>query len=254
MAGLKGLKKDQLMCSLSIVVMLVCFAAERILEIFVNLDRTTSIILAMIFTVALACIYFVLSKTKDAFFGLLACLIGYKMMPPSIGALANHSLDATMLYYIIQKAGIVIFVLLTIKMYKLQKDDDKIRLIPIMAAMVIIPFSMEIGQTVGNYLMYQFGGNMYYYYFTQFAAYTIGMLVLLTASYGSNYTTLRFVCYYEFVALGINILRKSALVVALLIKGQHVSLSIYSWIAIFVVGIGLFAFAKSKRKKAELKA
>lgn len=246
-------KKDQIMCCMSIGIMVVCYAVERLLEIATKLDRTTSIILAMIFTVALAAIYFVLSKTTNSFFGLLAGLIGYKLMPPSINALSAFSVDASMLYYIIQKAGIVIFVLLIIKMYKMQQDADKIRLIPILAAMVIIPFCGGIGNSIGTYLTYQFG-NMLYLYFSQFAAYIIGSLVILAAACKSNYTTLRFISYFEFVALGINILRKLAVAVVLLAQGEHVSKSVYVWIVIFVAVIAMFVIAKNKRKKIELNA
>ena len=95
-------------------------------------------------------------------------------------------------------------------------------------------------------------GNMLYLYFTQFAFYALAMLVIILVCVRTNYTTSRFVAYYEFFALGVNILRKSCAIAVLSIQGEHVSASLYCWIAIFAIFIVVFAVFKNIEKKKYL--
>lgn len=245
-------KKNRNLCILSIALCVGCYALERVLEIFTTMDKNTSLIMAMIGTVALACVYFLVSKTKDTFYGLLAALIGYKMMPPSISTLMKHTTDGAVLYYLVGKVAVVLFVLLIIKHYKTQTEERNIKLIPLVALMVVVPFCSEVSSVIGGYLTHLLGGSMVYTYFTQYIFYIIALVVVLGVALRSNYDTLRFVCYYEFVALSINFLKRLALIVAVAIKGNHISKSYFIWLAIFAAGIALFAVVKENRKKAEL--
>lgn len=252
MSDTKTLKNDQTKCVFAIGLIMACFAGVRFVEIFAQPDKTLSLILAMVCTLALAVVYFIISKTSNAFYGLLASIIGYKMMPPAITTLINHTTDGAVLYYLVRKAAVVLFVLLIIKMYKMQKDEDKIKLIPIAAIMVVVPFCSEVGRVLGTHLTNQLGGSMVYYYFSCYAFYIIAVMVVLMTAYRSNYATLRFTCYFEFVALAINMLKKIALVVALAVKGQHISKNYFAWIIIFTALIAVFAIVKENRKKAEI--
>lgn len=252
MSDTKSLKKDQSLCIVAIGLILGCFGGLRLIESFVEMNRNLSLVCAMVCTLALAVVYFIVSKTSNAFYGLLASLIGYKMMPPIIPDLINYSADGAVLYYVVRKIAVVLFVVLAIKFYRMQEGDDKIRLIPILAIMAVVPFVSEIATVVGNYLSAQLGGSLIYLYATQFSLYIVATMVVLGVAMKSNYSTLRFTAYYEFVALSINILKRAGLAVAWTIKGIHVSKSYFVWIAIFAVLIAVFAVVKDKRKKEEL--
>lgn len=252
MAETNILKKDQSKCVFAIGLIMACYAGVRLVEIFAQSTKSSSLVLAMICTLALAVVYFIISKTSNAFYGLLAGIIGYKMMPPVITTLINHTTDGAVLYYLVRKAAVVLFVLLIIKLYRMQKDDDKIKLIPILAIMVVVPFCSEVGRVIGTYLTNQLGGSMIPYYFTCYAFYIIAAMVILYSALKSNYATLRFTCYFEFIALAINTLKKIAVIVAFAIKGNHISKDYFVWIVVFVALMAVFALIKNNRKKAEL--
>lgn len=244
------LNKNRGLCLFSIALIMACYASERIIEVAFSITNTMAITMAIVYTIALAAVYFIVSKTSNAFYGLLAALVGYKMMPPSIPSLAQLSSDGTMLYYIVQKCGIVIFVLLIVKMFKAQKEKNKIALIPILAVLVVVPFFNEIGNVLGRYLMYTFGGSMLYAYFTSFALYALATLVIMMVIVRYDYNTVKFIVSYEFIALIINILRRIGIIAVNLINGQHVSGSHYSWIAIFAIAmIGFGIILKTEKKK-----
>ncbi len=243
------IKRDQTLCVASIAIMVFCYSAERLLELFTSLSYRGTLIITLLFTVALVIVCCLISKSENTFYGLLAALIGYKMMPPAIPALANASVDGNMLYYIIQKISIVVFVFLAVKIYKAQKQPASIKALPVLACMFVVPFFWEIAENCGSYLMYQLGQSMLYMYFSQFAFYILASFVILFIAYQSNYASMRFVAYFEFVALGINILRKLGLIFALLIRQEHISKSNYVWIFVFLICIAAFVIAKNIKKR-----
>lgn len=247
-------KKENLNGLLAIVIIVGSYGLEKIVEAFTTSTKTTAILTAMVMTVLLGIVLYLISKSKNVFFGLLASIIGFKMMPVSIGDLMKFSADAGVLYYLVQRIALIFFVLMIIKHYKSQSDkknDDKIHFIPLIALLVCVPFFTETAVVIGRYFMYSMG-SMLYLYFTQFAFYGLALLVIILVCIKSNYTTARFVCYYEFVALGINILRKVCAIALLTAQGEHVSASFYCWIAIFAIGIVVFAVFKNIEKKKYL--
>lgn len=247
-------KKDNILGILAIAVIVGSYGLEKIVEAFVSPTKSVGILSAIAMTCLFAVVLMLISKCKSAFFGLLASIIGYKMMPVPITYLAKVSPDASILYYLLQRMAMVFFVLLIIKIYKSQDQiKEKIRLIPVIALIVCVPFFTETSYYIGRYFMVVMG-NMLYLYFTQFAFYALAMLVIILVCIRTNYTTSRFVAYYEFVALGINILRKSCAVAVLSIQGEHVSGSLYCWIAIFAIFIVVFAVFKNIEKKKYLQA
>lgn len=112
---------------------------------------------------------------------------------------------------------------------------------------------MSVAQTVGLYFMKSMGASMIYLYFSEFIGYILCILIAWAIAVRSDYQELRFIVTYEFAVLGINILRKSALIVLKLVNDEHVSLSLYCWIVIFVAGIVLFSFTYKIRKREETK-
>lgn len=241
------LNKAKFMSLGAIFLIVASFAAERFIDMFNKPVGKQATILALVFTVLLGVVCFLISKTENAFFGLLAALLGYKMMPPDISSL-SHDTDSGMLYFIVKKAAVIIFVLLIYKFYKMQEKSHKINALPILTAMVAVTFANGFSVQTLDYFQ-QKTGSMIGFYFTKFACYILASLVILIVAYRSNYDSMRFIAYYEFVALGINIAKRGAVVILNLVNAQHVSKSYYCWIAIYIVLIVLFYLAKEKKKK-----
>ena len=87
---IKFFKKENLMCVLATLIIVLSYGAQRIIEVSVSGGKTLGLILAMVYTALLAISLLLISKSNNSFFGILAALIGYKMMPPTI-----DFLDAT---------------------------------------------------------------------------------------------------------------------------------------------------------------
>ena len=242
-------KKDNILGILALAIIVGSYGIEKIIEAFITPSKTVGILSAAAITCLFALVLTLISKCKSTFFGLLASIVGFKMMPAPITYLSKVSADAGILYYLLQRMAMIFFILLIIKIYKSQSENkEKIQFIPVLALIVCVPFFTETSYYIGRYFMAVMG-NMLYLYFTQFAFYALTMLVIILVCVRTNYTTSRFVVYYEFFALGINILRKACAVAVLTVQGEHVSASLYCWIAIFAIFIVVFAIFKKIEKK-----
>lgn len=244
------LTKDKSTSIISIVITVAAYASERLVEIFVQPTRTVAFVLVVGMTLALALVYLLLLKNKNVFYGLLAALIGYKMLPPTISMIAKMSIYGDMVYYLVRCLGSIIFLVLVIHYYKLQKGKDKIMSVPVLMIMWAVPFFTKIAEKSYYFLMIK-TGNMLYYYFACFALYAIASMVILVVAYKSNYASMRFTSYFEFVALGINALKKIGSIIALSISHSHISKSVYCWIALYIILAICFYVAKEKKKKLE---
>ncbi|MDD7331655.1 hypothetical protein [Eubacterium sp.] len=182
---------------------------------------------------------------------MLASLVAFKMMPPSINILSKLSYDASFLYYLVQKAAVLLFIYLFIKHYRKEKNA-KISPFAVFILAFSVPFSLEISNNVSVYLMRSFGENMLFSYFSDFVFYAAAIFVVWLIALKINYKALGFITCYELVALSINFLRKACYAVVLTLRHEHVSLSIYCWMVIFALGIVLFAFTYKQRKKSTL--
>ena len=244
------MKRERLFCAVAIGMVTLCYAVERLLEVFSDVDGSTACALAGIFTVVTAVIIAVCARSRNAFYGMLVALVGYKMMPPTIPALNTLATGSSILYYIAQNASIALFIVVLIKLYKEQKEN-KISLIPALACALVVPFFVQMGNTVGGYLMMYMNQNMLYLYFSQFAFYSLAMLIIFVVAVKSDYNSFRFVACYEFIALTINILRKLGVIGVYAVKGTHISKSFYCWIAIYVFFVALYAITLQKQKKGK---
>lgn len=247
----KIIDKDKSRCLSAIVIMMACYGGERVLEQLVNMSSKMTIIVSFVFIIALAVCCYLINSSKNIFYGILAVLIGYKMMPPAIPALENASVDGNMLYYAIQKASVVIFVCLAVKLYRMQEKPVKISALPILACAAVVPFVTEIGTHVGYYLMGELGGSMIYTFVAQFASYFIATAIVLGVAYESGYESMRLVADFEYVALGINILRRLGTIAGLVLNHEHISKSLFCWIAIYAICIVATAFITKAKKKTE---
>ena len=83
---------------IAIVVTVAWYGIERIAEVFVSFNKASAVVLAMLSVVALVVVFFLIDSCSDSFNGMLASLVAFKMMPPSISVLPKLSYDASFLY------------------------------------------------------------------------------------------------------------------------------------------------------------
>lgn len=242
------LNRDKGLCLFSIVIIVASYAAERLIEIFSTPTKPFALALGAVFTALAVIVFAVLLKTENPFFGLLTSLLGYKMMPPSIHMLTEKSLYGEEAYYLACKAAIILYVILIIRFYFMQNEPRKIRALPILAIMFVVPFFSQIGIDSYNFFMTK-TGSMLPYYIANFICYIAASFVIMGIAYKSNYESMRFTAYFEFVALSVNILKKSGAIIANVLQGNHISRSYYVWVAIYAVLIVCFYIAKQKKKK-----
>lgn len=238
---------DKLMPISAIFIIVAGYAGERLINMLCRPEGKEQLLMAFAFTMLLGIVCFLIFKAKDIFLGLLAALIGYKMMPPDMSFLSNNT-DGGMLYFVVKHVAVILFVLLIYRFYKMQEKPRSIQALPILTAMVAVTFANGFSAQTLDYFQ-QKTGSMLGFYFTKFICYILASLVILIVAYHSNYESMRFIAYYEFVALGINIAKRAAVVILNLVNAQHVSKSYYCWLVIYAVLIALFYFAKEKKKK-----
>lgn len=248
----KFFTKENMMCALATAIIVATYGAQRIFEVTLQPDKNLALILAIVYTLLLAVVLLLISRSNNSYFGILAALIGYKMMPPPLNFLSQTTADGATLYYLVGRAAAVIFVLLVYKLYKMQEEPHEIRSLPILTIMLSVPFFTGISGFLSNYLMYK-TGNMLYCYFVQFALYAAAVMVILGVGYVSGYSSLKFCAYFEFTALSINILRQLGKIGYFAIKGEHISKSYFVWIALFIILMICFAVALKIKKKQEIK-
>jgi len=245
---IKFFKKENLMCVLATFIIVLSYGAQRIIEVSVSGGKTLGLILAMVYTALLAISLLLISKSNNSFFGILAALIGYKMMPPTIYFLDATSPEGSTLYFLVRKAAALLFVLVIYKLYKSQEEPHEIRSLPLLVILLSVPFFSEISQGITKYLIFK-TGNMLYCYFTQFALYAAAVAVILGVAYISGYSSLKFTAYFEYTALSINILRQLGKIGYFALNHEHISKSYYVWIALYIVLMICFAVAEKKKKK-----
>ena len=247
----KLFSKENIMCAIATIIIVASYAAQRILEIVITPDKKMALIISIVYIVLLAIVFYLISLSRNPFFGILAALLGYKMMPPPVSYL-SATVDGQTLYFLVCKAAAVVFIVAIYKLYKQQPNPHEIRSLPLLTIMLSVPFFSEISQAVSTYLMYK-TGSMLYCYFAQFALYAVAVLVVLAVAYQSGFSSLRFTAYFEFTALSINILRVASKICFFAISKEHISKSLYVWIAIYAGLIVLFIVATKIKEKQPAK-
>ena len=242
------LEKDTWLCILALVIIVVSYAGERCVELFCEPTAKLGMLMALVLAALLCVVVAILAKTEDSFTGLLAALVGYKMMPADISFLSTISLDGNVMYYLLMRASNVIFLVLIFRLYNMQEKPRKITALPLCAMILAVPFTNTIGMTMTNYFLLK-TGSMLGGYFSQYICYALAAFTILALSFVSTYPTMRFAAYFEFTALSINIMRYIAKIVFKLAHNMHISKSYYGWIALYVSLIIIFFIAKSIKKK-----
>ena len=246
------LEKENKKSILVICVIIFSYAAERIIELFVPQSRELGIILAMVYTLLLMFTVLALYKSEDSCWGLLAALFAYKMMPVSISFLFSYSQSAALLYFIVQKAGALMFMGIIYKLYCAQDKNRKVSALTVLSIMLAVPFFAEIASVLTQYFLAR-TGSMLGGYMSQFAVYAFATFIILILSYCSSLHSLRFAAAYETVALSINILKYGAKIGYRILNSWHISRSFYVWIALYFILIMCFALAVKIKTQKEAK-
>lgn len=236
----------------AILLITVSYASQKMIEFFVPSSKTLAIILAMVHTALLFVTVLLISRSENSYYALFSAVLGFKMMPVDVLILAPYSVDASMLYYIVKRVALCIFVVLIYKIYREQKDEaEHINSLPIIVLLATVPFFYGFSAAFTDYFLEK-TGSMLYGYFSAFACYAAATLVILAVGYISSASSMRFVAGYEIAALGINFLRRVGKIALNLINGVHVSKSLYVWAALYVVlAITALVACKMKMKKSE---
>lgn len=235
-------------CLISAVIIIGCYAAQKILSLTAEPSRTLVLLEAMAFSLAVAVVYFLVTKSKEPFYGILISLLGLRMLPPSIGALREFSPGGYIVYYIVTKAALVIFAFAIIKLFRQQKSGNpKLKVLPILYLIVAVPFVNEISSTICAFVNGYANGNMLYAYFISFALYALVMLVTLWYAAKSDRINAKLLCDYTVIALLVNLARRAGIVLIYAVEGYHISRSYYCWIAIYVFFLAAFMLLKKKK-------
>lgn len=244
------MSKSKGLCLAAVLITFFSYCAERGFEILIDPTKTASLIAAMVATVAFGVVYLLTSKIDDTFYGILAAMIGYKMMPPVIYPLFSTSAEGAVLFIVVRAVAAALFAILIIKMYRKQPDDNAIKVLPIVILMFVVPFFNELGENLAVGLEAIFVTRLYSY-MAQALCYTMAAVVIWITAYKSNYASAKFVCYFQYLALTLNIFRRAAAIAVNLVAGNHISTSYYCWIAIYaVLLIGFIVLNKKIKAKA----
>ena len=228
------LEKNQRTGAICIFIIVASYAIERVIELFVPSSKTLGIVLAMIYTVLLAAVVFTLSKCEDVETGLLASLLGYKMMPVSVSFLDKYSPEAYLLYCYVKFAAIAMFIYLIYKFYIKQKTPRAISAPVILAIIFAVPFFNQISSLTQSYLLDK-TGSMLLPYFTACAFYAAATFVILGIGYVSSYESVKFAATFECFAIVINALKVCARIGYRIINSWHISKSFYLWLIVYTL-------------------
>ncbi|MBR0412120.1 MAG: hypothetical protein IJI47_00940 [Eubacterium sp.] len=244
------LNKNRSLCLAAIIITVACQAIEKILEVAVHPGQTIGLICAMLYTLCVAVVYYIITKGTSSFMGILAALIAFKMMPPPITYLTRVSPDGAMLYFIVQKVALILFAVLVYKFYREQETPRAIKPLPILVIVLAVPFFNEISSFTSSYLQFK-TGSVIPSYLAQYACYAAAVLITLAIAYTSGRESMRFAAYFEFCALGINTCRQLGKLGYYIATEHQLSKSTALWIVV-LVGLAVVNFIMlNKSKKAE---
>ena len=243
--------KGRIYCLVSAVIIFGAYIAQKVLNIAVETDRTSVLIQALVFSMLTAVVYFLISKSKEPFYGIFTALLGIRMLPPVIPQLEHFSAGAGVVYFLVEKVALVIFAITIIKLYRMQKQEHSLTSLPIICIIVVVPFFNEISSVVSSYLASIGNGNMLYSYFAGFAIYSASLICLTFVALRSNYMGAKLICDFQFVALLMNAGRRACAIIITVAQGNHISASYYCYIAIYAVFFIAFYVLRKKKSTVQ---
>ncbi|MBQ7739869.1 MAG: hypothetical protein IJT65_01360 [Eubacterium sp.] len=236
-----------------ICIIVAAYIAQKALEFYVVPSKTVAIVSAMIHTLILASAIYVISKSKEPFWGLLAALYGYKMLPVPILILWSQSADAYILYFFVSKVAMIIFAVLIYRLYEQQGNNKEIKAVPILAAMFAVPFFNGIASEFTAYFLKK-TGSMLFGFFSQYACYIAACAIILFLAYISSEKSLKLIVGFEVVAVCVNVLRTLGKITVGVIQNTHISKSLYGWIAVYVLVLVASIVSLKLKEKENIKS
>lgn len=244
-------KKDSMLTALAVIISVGSYAAARLAGITNALNGTDAIFVAMAMTLLLGLVCFLIYKINSPSLGILSSLVGYKMIPPNIPSLSQADRSVELLYFLVGKAAVLIFIMLMIKHYTNQKKPYSVKILPIVFAMLAVPFFAEIAEGTYSFFIEK-TGSMLGYYFAQFGCYTLATLLILAVACKAGHGSLEVVGLFEYIALAVNILRRGALIIYYQLMNYHISKSYYCWIVIYAL-LAIVTFVLMKKAQKSVK-
>lgn len=249
----KTSKRDAIISCSCWVIMSVCYITERSIDSFASPNKFLAyaqayIYFAIYFAIFLICV----TSRIDPFYNMMTSLIGFRMIP-SLEMLKELSPNAYITYFLTSKLLMILFVIALITEYRKQTDKSRVNVLQILSLIVIIPFFQGITNTVSEFTQQEFE-SMIPTYIVQFIFYIIGSLLILYIAYESSTSAgTKFVCNFELVALGINLVLRLIMIFVLLANNQYVSRSYYCWAVIFAFLMALFLIVKEDRIRSKMR-
>lgn len=243
------LSKGKLYCLISVIIIFGSYIVQKILHICCDINREFAIIEAIVFSLAAAIVFLLVTKSNEGFYGILTAIFGLRMMPPDISELERFSPEANIVYFLVQKFSILIFALAILKIYEQQQKPKQIRAFPILCTIFIVPFFMDIQSEISVFLPSVTSSYMLYSYFSGFILYSAAMIILLFVATKSNVPSAHLITDYQMVALLLNFGRRCCAIIITLAQGNHISRSYYCWILIYAFFFIAFCILR-KRKNA----
>lgn len=244
--------KGRIYCLISAILIFASYILQRILNMTMEQTRSTILSEALIFSFITAIVYFLVSKSDEPFYGILMAILGIRMLPPDIASLSDFSRGADLVYFLVDRFAFVIFALAIIKLCKKQEGTQTVHPVPIIAAIITVPFCNEISSALYGYLADYFNGNMICSYLASFAVYAAAMIFLLCIAVRYKGLSAKLICDFQMAALLLNAGRRICAVAINLVQGNHISRSYYCWILIYAFFlIAFYTLRKRIQKTAE---
>lgn len=242
------LNKNQMPALISLFIVFVCYVAEKAFKRLTPWGSTSAVIQAIVFTVAVAAVLLLLYKSNDIYFGMLAAIFAFKLLPPDIVMLRSVNIDAASVYYLVRKAALVLFLVLIYRFYEMQTTSDKyekIHAVAIGLLLLAIPFCTEIGAEFARFAKIK-TGSMMVPYACQAASYIIAAAVLAAVCFVFKGKSAAIIIDFSVIGFLINIARKATSALIIANAGYHVSKSYICWIAIYAVLAVAFVLIRKK--------
>lgn len=239
--------KDQWLSLFSLAIVILCYAGEKAMKRLVPWSETSALIQAFVFTVAVAAVYLILSKAKDAYFGMIAGIFAFKILPPDMEMLRAYNMDASCVYFIVRKMALVLFLYTIYRLYLRSKKGqaDPIRALPVAALLLVVPFLTGMSNDFEQYA-YIKTGSMMLPYALDAGFYIAAMCVLGAVCVLFRGRNAALVCDFSMIGFVVGGARKLCSALIILNANLHLSKSYICWIAIYAVLIAAFAVLRKK--------
>lgn len=233
----------------SVLLVVFCYAMERFIPLIFTLSKTLVIVQAIIYTLLVGIIYLLIVRSNDIMLGTISAILAYKIVPPDIAGLASFSKGAHLLYYLVGRVAVVLFLAAIVRLYYKQSKPREIKPVVILLLILMIPFMNELNYVVADFVNGYANGNMLYAYFIGFAFNIATMLILLFAATRTNYQSAMLIINYEIISILFRTASKLCAIIARAVQGNHISKSLYCWIAIYVFMLTAFIVLKKIKLK-----